>query len=99
MSDPELAELITKALRYLDGLAERGHGTARHATKLMRGSARGGRPELDDTELLAEIERLGGGCTAIAIVSGGNASIGRRLRRKRRTEQFISTRGVGICPE
>ena len=98
---PDAAVLIRIALRALDLATAEGNGDARHAARLLRGAAllRGGRPKVDDTALLAEIERLGGGCAAIASVSGGNPSVARRLRRKRGQNQFLSTQGVSICPE
>jgi hypothetical protein len=97
MSDLRADLLIKDALGALDALADTGDGVARHAAALLRGQRRVGRPSIDDSESLAEVERLtvsGRGREAVSIVANRlgqtpaeRTAIAVRLREKRRMKR------------
>jgi hypothetical protein len=92
MSDAE--RLLTGALAALDALAVAGDANARHAAAVLRGTRRSGRPPIDDSAALAEMDRLaaaGRGREAANIVArrlsedpAEQAAIAQRLRGKRK---------------
>lgn len=99
MTVADADDLIEQALRALDTAAAAfGENTARHAAAILRGSRSGGRPEMDDTAALKEVERLraaGKGCAAVGIVAAGIGgtpgqvrATGRRLQRKLRQNRL-----------
>ena len=97
MSDAAADRLLGEIIDQLFRLEQLGAGNhVRHARRVLQADCSGGRPAIDDSQMLAEVAMLipTKGCAAVSIVAARHATdpktraaLARRLRRKRKMEK------------
>ena len=97
MSEAAADRLLSEILDRLWRLEQLGAGNrARHARRVLQAACSGGRPAIDDSQMLAEVATLAStrGCAAVSIIATkyaadtkARAALARRLRRKRKNGQ------------